>query len=809
MNTLLQDLRYGLRVLAKNPGFAAAAIMTLALGIGANTAVFSVVNGLLLHPAGIPHPDRLVAVRVKYDKLNLKSIPISVPDFADIRDSRRVFSATAIGNDADFNYSGGDFPERLLGAQVTWQWFEVFGVRPILGRVFRSEEDQPNANNEVVLAYATWKRLFGGDPAIVGKALQLNQQSYRVVGVMGPEFRWPDRADLWAPIGLAPSEFSAGNRFNESYFVVASMKPGITFSQAKAFVQLVTWQDIEHDPHGAYAKDAGWGMFIVPLTEFIFGDLRTPLFILLGAVGFVLLIACSNIAGLMLAKATSGAKELAIRAALGANRWRLIRQAMAESLLLAGAGVLTGLVLAFQGIPALLALAPRDLAAGLTIHIDGYVLLFTIGVGVLAGLISGVGPAWFGSRTDPHAALNEGGRSETAGRGRQRMRGLLVVGELALALVLLVGAGLLVKSFSRMQEVNTGFEPHGVMTAALALPETQYSGKEKQTAFFRSVLERLQNMPGITSAAVAAPLPFSGSNWAGSFNIDGRVEGPGDPGPHANQRYVTAGYFAAMRIPLREGRYFTDDDRKGAEPVALIDENLARQYWPGQDPVGRRVRRGSSAPWERIVGLVGHVKHSALVGDGDKGVIYHPLLQTPGPDVFLVAKTSGNVTALAGAIREAVHAVDANQPVHDLKSMDERIAESLGPRRFAVTLLGIFAGVSLLMAALGLYALISYTVARRTHEIGIRMALGAQRREVLGLVVSYAMRLAGLGVLLGAAVAFVLARLLSSQLYDVSAFDPGTFALTGLGLGLTAMAASYLPARRATKVDPMVALRYE
>jgi predicted permease len=809
MFALIKDLRFGLRTLAKSPGFAAIAILTLALGIGANTAIFSVVNGLLLHPAGIGNSDRLVAIRVKYDKLNLPNIGVSVPDYADIRDRKDTFSSAALVDERDYNYTGGEWPERLLGAAVSWQWFNVFEAKPILGRVFRPEEDQPNANHEIVLGYALWKRLFGGDPSIVGKSVQLNQESYQVVGVMGRTFTWPDRADLWTPIGLAPSEFAAGNRFNESYMAFAAMKPGVKFSQASALAQLITRQDIEHDRNGAYARDAGWGIFIMPLTEFVFGDLRAPLFILLGAVAFVLLIACSNIAGLTLAKATSRAREFAIRAALGAGRWKLIRQALAESLLLAGVAVLLALAVASLGIKALLAIAPQDMVQGLSIRMDVYVLLFTIGVGVLAGVISGVAPAWFASRTDPQATLKEGGWSDVASPGRRRLRGALVSGELALALVLLVGTGLFLKSLSRTEQVNPGFEPHGVMTGALALPASEYKAQDKQSAFFRAVLDRLSSSPGVSSAALAVPLPFSGGNWGGSFEIEGRLPGPGDPGPHANQRYVTAGYFATMGIPLREGRYFTDDDRKGTELVALIDDNLARQYWPGQNPVGQRVRRGHQAPWETIVGVVAHVKHSALVGDSDKGVFYHPLLQTPSPYLFVVAKTPGNAASLAGPIREAVRSVDSGQPVHELKTMDQRIAESLGPRRFAVTLLGIFAGLSLLMAGLGLYALVSYTVAQRTHEIGIRMSLGAQRDEVLALVIGYAMKLAGLGVALGAVVAFALARFLSSQLFGVGAFDPGTFGLMGLGLALTAVAASYVPARRATRVDPMVALRYE
>ncbi len=810
MAKIIQELRYGARMLMKNPGFTVIALLTLALGIGANTAIFSIMNALLFHPAGIPHPDRLVAERVKYDKLNLKSIGVSVPDFTDIRNAHQVFSGAAIETGMDFNYNSGDYPERLSAAEVTWEWFDVFGVKPVLGRVFTPEEDKPSANHEVVLAYATWKRLFGGDPGIIGKSLQFNAQSYQVIGVMGPDFRWPERTDLWAPLGLGPSDYDPGNRFNESYFALASIKPGVTFEQANAFVQLVTQQDIEGNSRlGAYARDSRWGMFIVPFTEFSYGDVRTPLLILLGAVGFVLLIACSNIAGLLLAKASSRAREFAIRVALGASRWELIRQALLETLILAAIGVALGPIIASYGIDVLRALAPEDLLGGVAIHLDVYVLVFTAVVGLLAGIISGVAPAWMTSRTDPNAAMKEGGRSDASSRGGHRLRSILVVVELALALVLLVGAGLFLKSLSRIQEVSTGFEPHGIMTGALSLPEKQYKEEDKQLAFYRSVLNRLEATSGVQAAAFAAPLPFSGQNWSASFTIEGSVEGPGDPGPHSNLNFVTPGYFKTLGIPLREGRYFDDQDRKGAAPVVMIDENLAHQYWPNQDPVGKRLRRGQNAPWATIIGIVGHIKRTTLVGDADKGVCYWPLYQVSGPQVFVVAKTAGNAANLVGPVREAVRAVDANQPVHDLKSMDERISESLGARRLAVTLLGFFAGVSLLMAALGLYALISYTVAQRTHEIGIRMALGARRGDLLRQVIGYAMRLAAIGILIGTIGAFILARLVSSQLFEVGAFDPVTFGLMAGLLVLVMFAAAIVPARRATKVDPIVALRYE
>ncbi|MHB8654551.1 MAG: ABC transporter permease [Terriglobia bacterium] len=809
MGTIVQDLRYGLRMLAKNPGFTAVAVLTLALGIGANTAIFSVVNGLLLHPVGIPHPERLVAERVKYDKLNMKSIGVSAPDFADVRDSRQLFASAALLQEMDFNYTGGDWPQRLVGAQVSWTWFEVFGVKPMLGRPFRPEEDQPNANQETILAYGTWQRLFGSDPQIVGKTVQLSQQYFKVVGVMGPDFHWPSDADLWVPIGLAAGEFAPGNRFNESYLAVASLQPGVKFSQADALVKLKSQQYIQAGGRGGnYAKDSQWGIFILPLTEFVFGDVQTPIYILLGAVGFVLLIACSNIAGLMLAKASGRAREFAVRAALGASRWRLAAQTLAESLLLAGCGTVLGLALAPWGIEALLRLAPASLTTGLVVSMDRYVLAFTAAAGILAGVLFGLAPSWQVSRLNPYHSLKEDALSTTAGGARQRTRAMIVMGELALALVLLVGAGLFLKSLARMQEVDTGFDPHGVMTAGLSLPAKQYNTPEKQLAFFQTVLDRLKAMPGVKSAAAGYPIPFSGSASA-SFNIEGRVFAAGDPGPHGDLGYITPGFFATMGIPLRAGRLFTEDDRMGTQPVVIIDENLARQYWPNQDPVGQRLGRGAKPNWATIVGVVGHVKRNELVGETGKGVYYYPILQTQAPFGFFMVKSAMEPESIGSAIRKAVRSVDQNQPISDLKTMDERIAASLGPRRFAVRLLGIFAGIALLMAGIGLYGVVSYAVAQRTHEIGIRMALGAEGKQVLVLVLGYSLRLAGGGILIGAVAAALLARVLSSQLFAVGSFDPATFLLAAGVLFLVAMLASYIPARRATKVDPMVALRYE
>jgi predicted permease len=819
MGTFSQNMRYGFRALAKSPGFAAIAILTLAFGIGANTAIFSVVNGLFLHPPGVAQPDRLVVQRVRYTKLGLINIAVSATDYARARDSNRIFQSAALEATADFNYSIGDFPQRLRGAEVSWQWFNVFGARPILGRAFTPEEDQPSANHEVVLAYAAWQRFFGGDPNIIGRSIRLNERDYRVIGVMGRGFDWPDpEIDLWTPLGLAPNAFGVENTFNENYLSVARLQPNISFAQASAYVRLLSTQF--SDPRArAYAEASQWSMFLMPLTSFVFGDLSAPIMILGGAVVFVLLIACANIAGLLLAKAAGRSKELAVRAALGASRGRLLAQTLNENLLLGVLGVAAGLVLAPFGIRALLLASPANLhAEALSFPIDGYVLAFTIAVGLLAVLIFAAAPAWHMSRTDPYDALRESGRSSTASRARRRFRSFLVAGEIALGLVLLAGTGLLLKSLARISEVNPGFQPHGVMTAGLALPHTQYDKPEKQIAFFRSALDHLSSTPGITAAGAGFPLPFTGSNDSASFSIEGQPVAPGSPGPWGDVRYVTPGYFTALGIPLVKGRLFTDFDRTGSQTVAIIDENMARQYWPNGDPIGKELRRNDRDPWAVIVGVVGHIRFTQLVGENSSsegsqtasaGVYYFPIYQSEAPFGFLIAKSGSSPVALGDAIRRAVRDVDANQPVSDMKSMDARIAESLGPQRFAASVLAMFAVLATVLAAIGLYGLVSYSVTQRTNEMGIRMALGANPADILRLVLHESARVALIGTAAGIGAGLVLTRTMQGILYGVSAYDPASFGGSALALIAVALAASYVPARRATRVDPTVALRYE
>ena len=817
MGTLLQDIRYAIRILAKNPGFTMIAVLTLALGIGANTAIFSVVNGLLLHPVGITHPEQLVAIRVRYEKLNLDSILVSAPDFDLMRENKKVFASAALEDPLDFNYSAGDRPQRLRGAKVSSQWFQVFGAKPMLGRVFTPEEDQPHADQEVVLAYHTWKGLFGADNSIVGRSVMFNRQPYTVIGVMPPNFEWPEQTDLWSPLALPPGDFAIDNIFNEGHFAVARMQPGVSPAQAAAYMSLVT-QRVVNDGRSKYPKNSGWAMFSVPFAQFVYGDVRTPLLILLGAVGFVLLIACANVAGLLLARASGRAREFAVRTALGASSWRLARQTLSESIVLAVMGMIAGLAVASAAISALPFLAAGNLSGNIVIPLDTRVLLFTVLLAGLSAVVFGAAPAWQISRTDPQQHLNEGRGAGSASRAHHRFRDMLVIGQLALALVLLAGAGIFLKSFSKIRSVNVGFQPHGLMTASIGLPDHPYDSPEKQIQFVRAVLDRLSGSPGVVTAASGVPLPFSGVGGSSSFQIEGRAKLPGDPGPHGDVRQVSPNYFETMGISLVRGRTFTPDDRQGAQAVAMIDENLARLYWPNEDPVGKHLKLGDTDPWASIIGIVVPVRHSQVVGEesssegaegSGKGVYYFPIYQTLAPNFFLVVRANGNPTASAETIRQAVRSVDPGQPISELMTMDERVSLSMGPRRSAVALLTVFAGMALALAAIGLFGLVRFNVTQRIQEIGIRMALGAQPGDILKMVLVQSGRLIAAGIVAGIAFALVLTRMMESLLYGVSSADPATFAATSVFLAAVALVACYVPARRAMRVDPMVALRYE
>jgi predicted permease len=808
---MISALRITCRTLAKSPAFSLTAIAALALGIGANTSIFSVVNQVLLNPAGVTNPDRVVALRAKYDKIALKNITVSIPDFADAKKSTQVFESGAVLNGGTYSYTGGATAVPLQGAMVSVQWFDVFGAKPRLGRVFQPEEDKPKANQVVVLSFVTWKRLFGQDPSALGRTMELARMPYRIVGIMGPEFRWPSNADFWVPLGLPADAYSPQNRFNENYNAVLRLKPGVSLAQAAAYVEVLCNRVRNEGKAGAFAKDALWGMFLVPFTDFVAGNTKTPMLVLLASVGFVLLIACSNIAGLMLARASGRSREIAVRAALGAGRWDLIRQTLTESLVLSFAGAIAGLVLAFAGVRALLAFAPEGAAVALDVRIDSTVLLFTALAASAAGILFGIAPAWQISRLDRFDALKEGGRSGSAGLHRQRLRASLVIGEVALALVLLVGAGLFLRSLKALEDVNPGFQSQGIIAGAVSLPDSQYNDLAKQVVFYRTVRERLAGQPGISAVAAAIQVPFSGQDGSSSFEIEGRLSPPGDPGPHGDVALVGPGYFDILKIPIKKGRALNDLDQKNTARVAMVDETLARQYWPNQDAVGQHLRFGPPEQWATVIGVVGHTKKGDLAGDTVKGKFYLSLYQEPNPGAvpIFLAGIASNPAAATSIISDSVHAADPALAVSNTKLLSDMVSASLSPRRFVVSLLGIFAGLALLMAVIGLYGVISYSVTQRTQELGIRMALGAQTKEVLAIVIGEGLLLAGIGSGIGLAVSLVFNRALKSQLFQVSAFDPLTFVVTALILIAAALIACYIPARRATHVDPMEALRYE
>jgi predicted permease len=809
---MLTDLRIAARALRKNPVFSLTAIAVLALGIGANSAIFGLVNQALFAPPGLSSPTQVVAVRARYLKLNLASISISGPDFRDVLEARDTFAHTAALERDSATFSTGGTPQVLQAPRVSREWFDVFGARPALGRTFVAEEDQPGGQLAVVLSHAAWVRLFGSDAGVVGRTIQIDDKPTKVVGVMPPDFRWPSETDVWLPLQLPAAEFTDDYRFNEHLLGVARLRPGLTVAGANARIETLTGRVRNGSgENAAFARSSVWGMFAMPFTDYVAGDSKLAMLVLLGAVGFVLLIACANIAGLMLARTTSRSREIAVRAAIGAGRWRLVRQTLAESLVLSAAGAAIGLGVAWVGMRAMLAIAPPGSVVGLRPVIDPSVLAFTLAAAVAAALLFALAPAWQVTRVAPVEHLKGAGRTTTAGRGRQHLRAVLVVGETALATMLLVGSGLLIKSLGQLQEVNPGFEPRGLLVGGVMLPEREYKAPEERAAFYRALLGRLGDTPGVVAAAAGSPLPFLGGDNSASFSIEGQPSAPNEPGPHGRVRIVSPGYFAALSIPIRKGRVFTDDDRLGTEPVVVVDENLATRYWPGQDAVGKRIRVGGPAsPWMTIVGVVGHVLHTSLAGETDKGTYYGCLYQRPSAGTsFVVRMRPGTTASAATVMGAAVGGLNPTIPVQRAGTMTDRVDQSLGPRRFVVWLLVFFAAVALLMAALGLYGVISYSVAQRTQEIGLRMALGADRQSVVGLILRQGSALAAAGIAIGAAGSAGVNRALASQLFNVSPFDPVIFASMVAVLMLTAFAASFVPAWTASRIDPLRALRYE
>ncbi|HLX76958.1 MAG TPA: ABC transporter permease [Terriglobales bacterium] len=817
MGTLVQDVRYGLRVLRKSPGFAAVAVIVLGLGIGANTAIFSVVNAVLLRPLPYREPSRLMQLWHVPPPKNFPGMTmfsVSPANYLDWERQNDVFQSMAIYGFRSFNITGSEQPQALQASAVSHDFYSTLGVHPMLGRTFTADEQQPGRSHVVILGYALWKSSFGGNPHIVGSSISLDDQPYTVVGVMPPEFKFPDWAQLWTPLGWTDQERAV--RGNHNYMVIARLKPGTAMQQAQAEMNIISARLQQQYP----ADDAGWGAVIVPLHEQLVGDVRPALLVLLGAVAFVLLIACANVANLVLAKTVSRRKELAIRAALGASRARILSQVLAETVLLALAGGALGLLLAHFGVRLIVAFLAGQLPRAAEITLDGWVLAFTLGVSVLAGIIAGLAPAWRFTKNDfdVHEALKQAAsRTETESRGA-RTRSALVVSEVALSLVLLVGAGLMIRSLWALRSTNPGFDPRNVLTMVLPTSATRYPTLQQNIAFWNRVLPRVRALPGVVHAGATDSLPLSGEGSTQPVTVEGRPVLPMAEQPEVGVRVFTPGYLEAMRVPLRRGRMLNDGDVAGRPPVTVISAAMARQFWPHEDPIGKHLTLTfSPGIAHEVVGVVGDVKMDALDASATQSMIYVPLAQMTLPPgevwhgfaISLVVRTATAPSSTAAAIKNAVHQVDSAQPVMQVETMEDMVADSISQQRFTMLLLAAFAGLALLLAAVGIYSVLSYSVRRRVREIGIRMALGAQIADVLRLVVMEGMKPTLLGLAIGLAGALALGRVVSKLIYGVSAADPATFAAVSALLATVALAASIIPAYRATRVEPVKTLREE
>jgi putative ABC transport system permease protein len=806
-----QDLKYGIRMLAKSPGFTAVAVIALALGIGANTAIFSVVNAVLIRSLPFANPDQLVMVWENNRPRNRAQNVISPANYLDWRDQNTVFEQMSLVFDTRANLTGVDDPEELPTQFVEHNFFDLLGVNASLGRTFVPEESVDGQDSVVVLGQSLWKRRFGGDPAMVGKTIKLNGQDFTVIGIAPPDFQFLIRggsltgkqAELWMPITFSPNARVRRGRFMSA---VARMKPGVTLAEAQAEMDGIA-ANLEKQ-HVEF--NTGWGVSLVPLRTQLVGEIRPALLVLLGAVAFVLLIACANVANLLLARAASRQREIAIRTALGAGRWRVVRQLLTEATVLAGLGGAFGLLLAMWGVDLLLALTPKDLLGLEGVGLDYRVLGFTFGVSILTGLLFGLAPALEASQPNLNESLKEGGRGAVTGGRSHRLRDLFVVAEIALALVLLIGSGLMIRSFARLQSVDPGFDAKNLLTVKLLLPSSRYREDPKRKEFFKQLTERVQTLPGVRSVGTVSYLPIAGLGAATRFDIEGRPPLPPGQDLVGDVRVVDGGYFHTMGIPLLQGRTFTERELTEETHVVMINETMARDYFPGEDPIGKRVTihmKDENVPSE-IIGVVRDARYVGL-DTPVRAMTYWPYPELVYSGMTLVIRTEGEPLALAESVRREVLALDKDQPVADVRTMESWVSDSVSRARFSTMLLGIFAGVALLLSAVGIFGVMSYAVSERTHEIGVRMALGAQTSDVLALVVKQGMMLALVGVGLGLGAAFALTRVLSSLLFGVSATDPATFALLSVVLASVALLACYLPARRAAKVDPMIALRYE
>jgi predicted permease len=811
MATLIADLRYGLRTLGKNPGFTAVAVLTLALGIGANTAIFSVLDAVLLRPLPYTQPQQLIKVWTRFTGIGLPNDQnwVSPPEFRDFQQLNQSFAEIAAISTGTFNLGLKGSPERVVGATVSPSLSQILGVQARLGRTFLPQEAQPGHDHEVVLSDGLWKRAFGGRPDVVGGTVRVDAVPMTVVGVMPAGFEYPQESEIWSPLSFSPDDLSPASRGVHGLEVLARIKPGLSFAQVRTDMDRVAKTIIEQNPSYPYAK-YGFGIILVPLLEETEGDVKASLWVMMAAVGLVLLIACAHVANLLLVRASGRQKETAVRVALGAGPGRLARQLLTESVLLGLVGGVAGLIVTPWVLRGLIALSVGSLPRVLDTRIDAWALAFTLVVSVATGLLFGLAPALQVRPSGTYDVLKTG--RTTQGSPSNWLRRALVVGEAALSLVLLAGTGLLLRSFVQILRVDPGFRPAGVLTLRLSLPDAKYSKDDQIRAFYRDLLGRIQALPGVEDTGAITLLPLGGLNASGTATIDTQSVPFEHPTPEADLRSVTPDYFKAMGISLVRGRYFDQRDSETSQPVAIIDETLAQTYWPNQDPIGKRLhlgdRQSTAPPWMAVVGVVKHVRNRTLEARS-RAEVYWPQAQRPSRSMALVVRYSRNPLSLVPTIQKEVSAMDPDLPVYRVRTMSEVMGDSVARRRLSLVLLAVFAGLALVLASIGIYGVTSYSVNQRQPEIGLRMALGARRSDVLGLVIRQGMSLtlAGLGIGLPAALA--LTRLMGSLLFAVRPADP--LALAGATVLLTALAllAIFIPARRATKVDPMVALRYE
>jgi len=812
MNTLLQDLRYGARMLLKQPGFTSVAVITLALGIGANSAIFSAINAVLIKPLPYREPERLVQFWETNPLHNWTQMVVAPANLFDWQKQNRVFEEIAayMGSDkkgpglSGLQMESDGEPERIKALSVTGNIFSVLGANAMIGRTLREEETWTGKHAVAVLSYGLWVRGYGADPKIVGQQIMLSGRSREVVGVMPPDFYFPSKeVDLWVPMGWDYAQIA---RLRRPHFLraVGRLKPGVTLDQARAEMTAIASRLERQYPD----TNTRMGVGIGPLKEWIVSDVQLPLIVFLVAVAFVLLIACANVINLLLSRSAARSREVAIRSALGAGRGRIVRQLLTESLLLALAGGAIGLLLALWLRDLLVTFSPGDIPRLDEIGLDWRVLGFTVGITLLTTLLTGLAPALSLSKPNLTSALKAGGQKGGVGQGG-RMRGALVIAEIALALVLVVGAGLMIRSFRQLQQVDPGFDPNNVLSLSLSLPGAKYPEGAQWRTFFEQAERRIRRLPGVVAVGSATRPALTGYHWSGEMTIEGRP--PEEYAREVRHKRITPDYFRAMGIPLLRGRFFNESDNDKNQPVVIVNATLARRHFPGEDPIGKRLKSGKPQdpdPWQTIIGTVNDEKQDGL-GAEVKPEIYGSHLQFPQREMTLIVRATTDPQALVGAVREEIRALDRSLPLYDVKTMRAAIYESVARERFITLLLIVFAALALTLASVGIYGVMSYSVTQRTREIGVRMALGAQTRDVLKLVVAQGGKLAATGVAIGLGSAFALTRLMKTLLFGVSATDPVTFAVVALLLTIVALPACYIPARRAAKVDPMVALRVE